>query len=97
MSVTDPLELRYQGKRRTWIVVRGRETFYDDDRYLIEHSTSQAAIAWAEEELGETPIEPGDTFQLALLATKLPTLPPGRRSPEDLPLWNRRSRDAGHK
>ncbi len=97
MSVTDPLELRYQAKRRTWIVVRGRETFYDDDRYLIEHPTSGAATAWAEEELGETPLEPGDTFQLALMATKLPTLPPGRKRPEDLPLWNRRSREAGYK
>jgi hypothetical protein len=95
MSIGDPLRLRYQTKRNTWIVCRGRETFYDDDRYLIEHETPEAAIAWSEAELGETPLMPDEVFQLALMSTKLRPLPPGRRSPEELPLWNRRSRYGG--
>lgn len=65
MSINDPLELEYLDRRRSWIVKRGRETFYDDDRCLIEFDTAEEAIEWAKREKGERPRLPLD-FQRPL-------------------------------
>lgn len=60
MSINDPLVLEYRPRRGTWIITRGRETFYNDERELIEWEDHEDAIAWAQEALKETPIFPGE-------------------------------------
>lgn len=47
MSLTDPLDVIYDMKHEFWKVLRGRETFYDKDRYLITFKSSEDAEKWA--------------------------------------------------
>ena len=55
MSVNDPIILRYNEKRGLYYLTRGRETFYDYERYLIEFETQQEAIDFCYTELNELP------------------------------------------
>lgn len=63
MSVNDQLHLtRRDGYG--WLLLRGHETFYDDERYIRTWPTKEAAEDWAEQHLGETPvIAPGKVVQ----------------------------------
>lgn len=55
MSINDPIILRYNEKRGLYYLTRGRETFYDYERYLIEFETQQEAIDFCYTELNELP------------------------------------------
>ena len=52
MSITDPFVVEYYKRRETWIITRGRETFYDENNCMLEFETSQEAIAYAMNKLG---------------------------------------------
>ncbi len=47
MSINDPIIPFYHEKHKTWRLLRGRETFYDKDRYLREWETKEEAVEWA--------------------------------------------------
>ena len=55
MAINDPVYVVYNEKRKGWILLRGRETFYTCDRELFIWDTPEEAIAWAEEVLQVTP------------------------------------------
>jgi hypothetical protein len=67
VSINDPLVIEYLDNRKTFIVTRGRETFYDEDRCMREWDTMDEAEEWCLEEFGVKPRRPGGTFQLNLL------------------------------
>lgn len=48
----------YDERREGYILIRGRETFYDENRYLRVWDTETEAIEWATETLGVTPSPP---------------------------------------
>ena len=52
----DKLYLRWSDKKKWWTLHVDRETFYDDDRYLMTWETAEEAMKWAEEYLGILPI-----------------------------------------
>ena len=56
MSVTDPVVLEYSDRHDHYFLSRGRETFYDADRYLRVWLEPEEAIIWSEEHLNETPV-----------------------------------------
>lgn len=47
MSITDPIEVYYYERRKTYLLVRGRETFYDENDILLEWETAEEALEWA--------------------------------------------------
>lgn len=47
MSLNDPVELYYNNRRNKWLLMRGRETFYDENNTLVEFDTVEEAIEWA--------------------------------------------------
>lgn len=49
MSITDPLEVFYMERWDVYIVVQGRETFYDEERRIIEHETEEDAQEWIDD------------------------------------------------
>ena len=49
MSITDPLEVFYMERWGVYIVVQGRETFYDEERRIIEHETEEDAQEWIDD------------------------------------------------
>ena len=55
MGINDPLIVEYREKRKSFILLRGNETFYDFDNYLIEFETLQEAVDFAINEIGELP------------------------------------------
>jgi hypothetical protein len=55
MGVTDPIVLVYYENRDVYILVRGRETFYDDNDILRDFEEPEDAVVWCEENLGVTP------------------------------------------
>ena len=55
MSITDPIMLCYNKKRKTWFLRQGNETFYDKDRILREWKDPEDAKVWSEENLGVVP------------------------------------------
>lgn len=56
MSLTDPVFIRYEFKRKSHILVRGRETFYDPEtRELLEFDTVAEARSWSVANLGVDP------------------------------------------
>jgi len=55
LSVNDPIETYYNERRKTWQLLRGNETFYDEDRYLREWDTEAEALEWAKENFPKTP------------------------------------------
>ena len=63
MSIDDPIEIEYQKNRTTFILMRGRETFYDEDRGMIEFDTIEEAKEWSRENLGIEPLDPSEEFQ----------------------------------
>ena len=66
MSINDPLVIEYLKRRSTFIVKQGRETFYDEDRCMIEFETIEKAEEWTERELGKKAQRPEGVFQLNL-------------------------------
>ena len=58
MSITDPLVLVLEANHKTglpYYLKRGRETFFDEERYMRRWATVMEAYAWAEENLGILP------------------------------------------
>ena len=53
MSVNDVIYPYYDERREMWRLIRGRETFYDEERYLREWETKDEALAWARENFEE--------------------------------------------
>lgn len=51
MSINDPIVAVYRERRQTWILVQGRETFYDENRRMREWSNEEEALAWRDENL----------------------------------------------
>lgn len=51
VSLTDPFVIIYLKNRESWIIMRGRETFYNEDREMIEFKSSEKAMAYAIGEL----------------------------------------------
>ena len=49
--ITDPWRTQYSEKRETWILMRGPETVYNDDREMCEWNTEAEAKKWAEANL----------------------------------------------
>lgn len=52
MSINDEVVLYWYENRSKWILKRGNETFYDDDRFMREWTMPEDAIDWAQESLG---------------------------------------------
>lgn len=50
MGIADPVRVIYDERRETWRLVQGRETFYDEDRYLLQWESREEAIAWARDQ-----------------------------------------------
>ena len=60
MSINDPVLIRFQFKKRNFILTRGRETFYDPDtRELLEFNTVGEARSWSVAKLGVDPTYEG--------------------------------------
>lgn len=58
MGITDPVVLVCQpGHDLPWYLMQGRETFYDEERYMRRWETWQEAVSWAQDELGVTPVD----------------------------------------
>jgi hypothetical protein len=55
MSINDPIVVEYNPRRRKYILTRGPETFYDDDRRMIEFSTLTLAMEYALARFGVVP------------------------------------------
>ena len=55
MSINDPILLCYNKRRKTWVLKQGRETFYDQDRYLREWVDPADAASWCKRNLGVVP------------------------------------------
>ena len=51
MGLNDPVRAEYREKRDVWILLRGNETFYDDDRCMMEWLTEADALEWAAKNL----------------------------------------------
>ena len=49
MSINNPVEIFYYENRDSYILKRGRETFYDEDRRMLEFDTEKDAQKWAKE------------------------------------------------
>lgn len=47
MSITDPLEIGMW--HEYYIIIKGRETFYDDDNKLIMFDTEEEAQEWIDD------------------------------------------------
>ena len=47
MSMTDDLIITYIEKHNHWIILQGRETFYDEDRYMRTWDGPIEAMEWA--------------------------------------------------
>ena len=56
MSIDDPV-VAVWSQKYGHILVRGRETFYDEDGYLRSWETAEAAAEWAVENLGVSPYD----------------------------------------
>jgi hypothetical protein len=50
MSICDPITVEYNEKRKKYYLLRGRETFYDEDNYWRLWDTPEEAIEWAKKE-----------------------------------------------
>lgn len=48
MGIMDPVTLEYYEKRDTWILSQGRETFYSEQRELLEWVDPENAVVWLE-------------------------------------------------
>jgi hypothetical protein len=59
MSINNPVYPRYRKKQKDWQLIRGRETFYDDDDRLITFETKGEAIEWALSQGYEVQLEMG--------------------------------------
>ena len=59
MSLNDPIIPYYNEKHQMWRLLRGRETFYDEDRYLREWETKEEALEWARANLPYNEIKNG--------------------------------------
>ena len=46
MSVNDPIYPYFYERRGTWILVQGRETFYDNTTSLRDWETMDEAVEW---------------------------------------------------
>jgi hypothetical protein len=64
MGLNDPVRAEYRKKRDVWILLRGNETFYDNDQYMMEWLTEADALEWATQNLTPAKIDPD---QLKLL------------------------------
>ena len=60
MAITDPITVQYMEKRKSYILVQGRETFYNDGNEMMEFDTPADAVAWCERMYGVTPIQDAD-------------------------------------
>lgn len=56
MGISDPLRVTYRERQDTFLLCRGRETFYEPDtRYLIEFESADEAVQYALDNIGEYP------------------------------------------
>ena len=46
MSINDPYKIKFHEKQGKHYVTQGRETFYDEENYLIMFETEEEAQAW---------------------------------------------------
>jgi hypothetical protein len=83
--------LVYRQARAKWGLLRGPETFYDEDDYMIEFSSEEEAVAWAEKNLGVTPLVQEADVQTALFETKLENH--GTRTADGMMSHTKRSRE----
>jgi hypothetical protein len=57
MGIADPVLISYQFKRKNFILLRGKETFYDPEtREIREFDTVGEARAWSVTNLGVDPV-----------------------------------------
>ena len=56
MSIDDPV-VAVWSQKYGHILMRGRETFYDEEGYLRSWETAEAAAEWAMANLGASPYE----------------------------------------
>ena len=62
MSVTDPVILKFNPQySQPWFLTRGRETFYDEERFMRLWPTAEAAVAWCRKELGVEAQDSGES------------------------------------
>lgn len=51
MSLLDPVEVQYDEKYEVYWLLRGRETYYDAERYRRGWDSESEAIQWAQENI----------------------------------------------
>lgn len=56
MSINDPV-IAVWSQKHGHILMRGSETFYDEDRRLRSWETAEEAAEWAMENLGVSPLD----------------------------------------
>ena len=56
LSITDPVILQFDERyEHPWHLTRGRETFYNEERWQRRWATAQEAIDWSRKELDSEP------------------------------------------
>lgn len=46
MTITDPIVPKFYERKNHWILVQGRESFYDKERNLITFPTEEKALEY---------------------------------------------------
>ena len=73
MGIGDPVLIRYEFKRKNYILIRGRETFYDPDtREIREFDTVGEARTWSVKNLGVDPVFEEGSKEIELPLETLP-------------------------
>lgn len=60
MSINDPVVIVYNEKHKWYYLKRGRETFYDEDRYIRRWDTPEEAAEWCRNNLNVEPVYPDE-------------------------------------
>ena len=82
MGIADPVLIQFQHKQKNYILIRGRETFYDPDtRELRSFDTVGEARMWSVKNLGVDP-----SFGVNIEPLEKPV--------EELPLFAKEEEDA---
>lgn len=92
MGIADPLILLFtDGHAKPWWLKRGRETFFanltDRNWNHLRWATAEEAIAWAQQNLGKTPVAEGEAHDQPV------GKPAGRSDLSDLPLFRAKPDD----
>lgn len=58
MAITDTIKVYYNERRGTYMLLQGRETFYNEDDILLEWETPEEAMEWSQKNHPNTKLIP---------------------------------------